>query len=382
MWRKSNSIMRGWNYRLLLVLSTLLIGAGLTGCRGKKYENPITKDTLQPDKILFDKAMKDVEKNRFEVARLTLNTLMNTYDTSEYMAKAKLLYADSWFREGTSSAMAQAEAEYKDFILFFPQMEESAEAQNRICDIHYRQMGKATRDPLHAIRAEQECRQLLVMFPNSKFAPVAEQKMRNIQEVLAQSEFGVGTFYLTKGSWASAANRLQTASDQFPLFSNADELLFKLGGSYEKLGPRFKGRAGEAYARIVKDYPLSKYVEEAKKKLKSMELPIPEPDQVAYNRMKFEQENRTKTGMIRKSLLFIGSKPDMAAAAKSGKPAMTSLRPGTPMSIPGAPEPGRFGGDIDVTTVGGDSQLDKKPDARTAKPAATPESETPATQKP
>src|ERR1039458_6142353 len=65
----------------------------------------------------------------------------------------------------------QAEAKHKDFELFYPNMEEAAEAQERVCDIHYKQRDKAERDPLHAVRAEEECRQLLLQYPNSKFAP-------------------------------------------------------------------------------------------------------------------------------------------------------------------------------------------------------------------
>ena len=83
---------------ILLCVSLAL----LSGCRKKKYENPITKDTQQPDKVLFDKSVADIERGRYEVARLTLQTLINTYDTSEYLAKAKLAIADSWFREGGS----------------------------------------------------------------------------------------------------------------------------------------------------------------------------------------------------------------------------------------------------------------------------------------
>src|SRR6266496_1017078 len=137
---------------------SLTIAAALTvsscGFKHKKYENPITAQTQQPDKVLFDKAIKDIEKGRYEIARITLNTLINTYDTSEYLAKAKLAIADSWFREGGSHGLAQAEAEYKDFILFYPNMEESAEAQEKVCMIHYRQMEKADRDPKHAMRAD------------------------------------------------------------------------------------------------------------------------------------------------------------------------------------------------------------------------------------
>src|SRR5271166_253711 len=138
----------------LFVISTgvlaffLLSGFGIFG--HKKYETPITKDTLQPDKVLFDRAIKDIEHADYEAARLTLNTLINTYDTSEYLAKAKLAIADSWFREGGPHGFAQAEAEYKDFILFYPRSEEAAESQEKICQLQYEQMDKGDRDPLHA----------------------------------------------------------------------------------------------------------------------------------------------------------------------------------------------------------------------------------------
>src|SRR5215468_11909628 len=194
-------------YTITLGLIAGLLGS--CGFRRKKYDNPITKDTQQPDKVLFDNAINDIERSRYEIARLTLQTLINTYDTSEYLAKAKLAIADSWYREGGSHGLAQAEAEYKDFILFYPAMEEAAEAQNKVCDIHYRQMDKADRDPKHALFAEQECKQLLVQFPNSKFAPDAQQKLRNIQEVLAEGEFRVGMLYQKKGSVLAAANRFQ-----------------------------------------------------------------------------------------------------------------------------------------------------------------------------
>src|SRR4051794_19352527 len=176
------------------LLATVSLGL-LASCIHKKYETPITKNTQQPDKVLFDQAVKDIEKGRYEVARIALQTMMNTYESSEYMAKAKLAVADSWFREAGPTGMAQAEAEYKDFILFYPNMEESAEAQNRVCEIHYKQMDKSDRDIVQTLRAEDECKNLLVQFPNSKFAPQAAQRLRDIQESLAAHEAVVGYFY-------------------------------------------------------------------------------------------------------------------------------------------------------------------------------------------
>src|SRR5579859_7185899 len=152
--------MFGFSNRFIIASSlAVVLVSSSCGFKRKKYENPITKDTQQPDKVLFDKSIKDIEHGRYEVARLTLNTLINTYDTSEFLAKAKLAIADSWYREAGPHGMAQAEAEYKDFILFYPTMEEAAESQERICEIHYRGMQKADRDPNDALRAEQECKQ-------------------------------------------------------------------------------------------------------------------------------------------------------------------------------------------------------------------------------
>lgn len=357
--------------RTLIVLAII---AGLfTGCgfRKKKYENPITKDTQQPDKALYDQAIKDIEKGRYEVARLTLNTLMNTYDTSEYMAKAKLAIADSWMREGGSHALAQAEAEYKDFILFYPTMEESAEAQEKVCNIHYRQMEKPDRDPTHAIRAEDECRNLLLQFPNSKFAPRVAQTLRNIQEVIAESEFRVGSFYHKKGSFPSAANRLQAMANHYPLYSQADAALWLTGDAYSKLGPRFKEQTVGTYQRLVKDYPLSAYADQAKDKLKAMEAEIPEPDQVALARMKYEAENETKQGMTGNFWSVFKKSPDTYTAAKSGNPATTGLRPSIPVSVPtpeqiaaAAAQQAATTSDVSVSTVPDSKTLDSKPDAR------------------
>ncbi|MBV9759729.1 MAG: outer membrane protein assembly factor BamD, partial [Acidobacteriaceae bacterium] len=201
-----------------------------------KYGTPITKNTQQPDKVLFDQAMHDIEHGRYEVARISLQTLMNTYESSEYLAKAKLAVADSWYREGGANGLAQAEAEYKDFILFYPAMEESAEAQNRICDIHYKQMDKSDRDWSQTVRAEDECKAVLVQFPNSKFAPEAMQRVRDIQESLAAHEFVVGNFYWKREMNPAAANRLNALVDQYPLYSNAGEALFEAGDAYSKMG--------------------------------------------------------------------------------------------------------------------------------------------------
>ncbi len=313
-------------FRYTWIVAALAALVLASGCRKKAYENPITKNTQQPDKVLFDSAMSSVEHGRYERARLTLQTLMNTYDNSEYMAKAKLLYADSWFREGGAHGLAQAEAEYKDFILFYPAMEEAAEAQEKICKMQYQQMDKSDRDPTHAFRADDECRNVLVQFPNSKFAPEVAQMLRNIQEVLADREFKVGDLYRKKGSYPASANRFQALTDQYPLYSKADEALWMEAEDYQHMGDRFEDQQASAYAKIVKDYPLSAHADDAKARLEEMKRAVPEADPVALSRMKYELENRQKRSLLSKATGPFAEHPNLNNAAKSGTPVMGACR--------------------------------------------------------
>src|SRR5262249_4257740 len=161
---------------------------------------------------------------------------LNTYESSEYAAKAKLAIADAWYREGGVRGFTQAEAEYTDFILFYPQMEEAAESQMRICNIHYKQMDKSDRDNTQALRADQSCRQMLTQFPNSKFVAEAEQTLRNIQEVIAEGDYLRAEFYRSRGSYNAAVARYSDVVDSYPLYSKADEALWYQGQSYNKLG--------------------------------------------------------------------------------------------------------------------------------------------------
>jgi GWxTD domain-containing protein len=129
-----------------------------------------TASTLQPDRILYERAIHDNEIGNYVAARLTLNALINNYVTSEYLAKAKLAIADSWYQQAGTQGLAQAESEYKDFVLFYPNMTEATEAKYRICDIQYQRSGRTNTQQL------EQCRQSVAQTaPMNKLAQYNEQ---------------------------------------------------------------------------------------------------------------------------------------------------------------------------------------------------------------
>src|ERR1035437_8223275 len=93
----------------VLVLAGVSAEARVKKPKHKKNEdlsaNPLANVASKlPDKELFDKAMAALKKGRFDVARLDLQTMLNTYPDSEYRMRAKLSGGDSWFKEGGTAA--------------------------------------------------------------------------------------------------------------------------------------------------------------------------------------------------------------------------------------------------------------------------------------
>ena len=153
-------------------------------------------------------------------------------------------------------------------------MPEAAEAQLKIANIHYQEMEKPDRDYTHAMRAEEEYRQLILQYPdNKKVVEEGKKRLMEVQEVIAEREYRVGRFYFLRQSYPAAIARLRSLMDKYPLYSKADEALFLLGQAYEaeiavvrsrpgnetdkaRMIEEFTKNASDAYSRILTRYPL------------------------------------------------------------------------------------------------------------------------------
>jgi outer membrane protein assembly factor BamD len=295
----------------------------------------------QPDKELYDKAMAALKKGRFDVARLDLQTLLNTYPDSEYRMRAKLSVGDTWFKEGGTAALTQAEAEYNDFITFFPDAPEAAEAKMKVGDIYYQQMEKPDRDYTNAQDAEKAYRDMINMFPDSALIPRAKQKLRDVQEVLAERETQIGLYYESRDDYNAAVARLSTVVDTYPLYSKSDEALLAIGDAYagqahniqiapilsgavrERLISVYQDRAAAAYAKVITRYPMAPHVEDARDRLVAMNRPVPEPTQAAIAESDAEERSRQALHFTDKTLGLIKRGPTVVEAVHVGDPSLT-----------------------------------------------------------
>src|SRR6266850_2160501 len=256
--------------RKLLILPLFCL---LLSCGGKNVATDAPGNNLdEPDKVLFDRAKRDLDKNKFTVARLTLQTLINTYPDSEFLPQAKYALAESFYRENSSGAMNQAEAEFKTMV---------------------------------------------ETYPDSPLLDEAKTKLRAVQEVLADGVLRIGNFYLLRKSYPAAVDRYQEILKKYPDFSRAPDTLFNLAEAFRHAN---NPESSIYYARIVSEYPLSDHVNEAKERLTAMNQPIPEPNPVALARA--GQAARDDKGILGKMFGVFSRRPpvptDTEAASEEG----------------------------------------------------------------
>jgi outer membrane protein assembly factor BamD len=311
--------------------------------RKEKKIEPV--DAGLPDKVLYDKALDATKRGHFDVSRLDLQTLLNTYPDSQYQMKAKLAIADSWYKEGGTAALTQAEQEYKDFITFFPNAPEAAEAQMRVGDIYFRQMDKPDRDYAKATHAEEEYRLMLQQFPESTLVPQAKQRLREVQEVMATRESAIAQFYAShSNNWPAAIARYQTVVDTYPQYSHMDDVLIGLGDAYEteakyvrtiklpeaakaKLEKTYDDQAIAAYSKVVLEHSASPHVEDARDRLDAMNVPIPTPTPEQIAASVALENSRRQYRLQDRATLLVMHKPDVVLAARDGDPTLADPTP-------------------------------------------------------
>jgi outer membrane protein assembly factor BamD len=314
--------------RILLAAMTAFVLLSAAQCDAqifhkKKRVNKSTgaDNTAEPDKILYNRGLQDIRRGRQEVGRLGMQTLINTYPDSEYLAKAKLAIADSYYKEGGTANLTQAINGYKDFIVFFPFLQEASYAQLQVAMAHFREMEKPDRDRTQAKAAEEEFQTFLQKYPTDPLAPKAEQRLREVQEILAEGDYRIGYYYYVKGDRRAAAARLLTVAKRYPLYSKSDRTLWMLGDIFEK--SEHKEVASLYYAQIVRNYPLSGLAGRSKDKLKSFGVPVPQADPKALAWQQAElNAPRPHTSLVKRPLALVqsGAGREKQLAARSGQP--------------------------------------------------------------
>ncbi|MFN6964026.1 MAG: outer membrane protein assembly factor BamD [Pyrinomonadaceae bacterium] len=253
---------------------------GIFGGGGNdKYDELIGTVAPGRDKQLFIEATREVRNKNFDVGRLLFQTIITTYPDSPYLPMAKLAIGDSFFLEGSTSALIQAIAAYQDWLTFFPTHPLADRVVLKIAESEMRQIGLPDRDATRAKRAEVRLKALLQQYPNSILREEAEKRLREVQDNLGLHSLYIANYYYNlsvdqkKGGLKGAQSRYREVLDKYPNFKFMDEALYKLAVTY--LLEEETDQAARYFQQIVSEYPNSEYVEKAKEQLTTIGAAVP-----------------------------------------------------------------------------------------------------------
>ncbi len=254
------------------LLAFVLSGLLACGPKGAKLQ----KSVVPPDKTLFETGQEYLKKSQYIKARLAFQTLINTYTDSELSADSYLAIGDSFYDEGGTENLLQAEDQYKNFIIFFPTNPKAVDAQLKIVALNMKMMRSPDRDSSYSVKAEREAKKFIDQFPDSDYVPIVKGYLKDIQENLAQGDLGIAQFYAGKGNLIGAQSRYQEIVDSYHDFTLTDETLYELADVLER--SKKPDDAATYYTRIAEGYPASKYFEDAKTRLTALGKPVPNVD--------------------------------------------------------------------------------------------------------
>jgi outer membrane protein assembly factor BamD len=251
------------------VCGVLALAAVLfSGCAssGAKKPDKITQELLTlPKEELFAKGKALIAAKKYEQGRKYLNYVFETYPNETVGREALLMVADSYFQQKTATSYTEARYRYRDYLNRYPGAPGRDYARYQFALCSDKEHEKPDRDQTATKEAIEQYRALIREFPDSGYAGAARERIRRLTDLLAEHDFGVGYFYLRKGSTAAALSRFIEVEQRFPDYDGKDKLYYYQGTALDRLGRKEEARS--YYARVMEEFPQSEYARKAKSKM-------------------------------------------------------------------------------------------------------------------
>jgi outer membrane protein assembly factor BamD len=248
-----------------LVAALAVAGAGCAS-KGPKKPDKITQELLtQPKEVLFEKGKALLAKKKWEDGRKYLNHVFETYPNEAMGREALLLVADSYFNQKSTTGYTEARYRYRDYLNRYPGAPRRDYARYQFALCYDKEHEKPDRDQTATREAIEQYRALIREFPDSGYAGAARERVRQLTDLLAEHDFGIGYFYLRKGSTAAALSRFTSLEQRFPDYGAKDKLFYYEAIALERLGRMEEAR--RYLHRVVEEFPQSEYAKKARSRM-------------------------------------------------------------------------------------------------------------------
>ena len=118
------------------------------------------------------------------------------------------------------------------------------------------------RDPGASLQAFNDFSELIRRFPDSKYVPDGQLRMKHLRNILAQHEVNVANFYMRRGAFVAAANRSRYVLENYQQTPAMPEALVLLAKAYKVL--ELNDLSDDTLRVLEANYPNHPGIEEVK----------------------------------------------------------------------------------------------------------------------
>ncbi len=241
---------------LTLVVVLLLAGCGLP--------DQIDETAGWSAQRLYSEAKESISDGAWERAIKMFEKLEARYPYGRYAQQAQLEVAYAYYKSNEqASAVAacdrfiklhpnHANVDYAYYLKGLAYFNEDLGILGSLADQDLSERDtKATRESFGTFK------ELIQRFPDSKYAPDAQLRLRYLVNALASHEVHVARYYYKRGAYVAAANRAQATVKDFPQSPAVEEALFLMVKSYDALN--LPDLRNDAERVMRKNFPNSRY---------------------------------------------------------------------------------------------------------------------------
>lgn len=252
--------------------SFAVIAAALTVSACASSDITTTLNPDPPDKI-YQTADAQMSKGNFEDAAKTFEDLDQSHPYAPEARRAMVMAAYSYYKAGK---LPEAIAAAERYTTMHPGTKDAPLAHHIIASAYFDEMKKPDRDQSTTEKALKELKKLRSLYPDSKYAKIAENRIRLAEDTLAASEMQVGRYYQDRNNHVGAINRFKTVVSKYQTTAHVEEALMRLTESYMALG--VVNEAQTAAAILGHNFPQSRWYKDAYALLQSGGLAPREDD--------------------------------------------------------------------------------------------------------
>lgn len=244
---------------VLLALLCLMVAA--CGTRSADYDETANWTAEQ----LYQDAKANISAGNWSEARTRLTSVEARYPFGVYAQQALIDLAYVNWRdnepEQALAAIARFQQQYpnhpaNDYVLYLKGLVNFTPPSAFMSSVT--RQDPAERDPKGLRQSYDAFNELLQRYPNSRYAPDAQERLTWLVNTIAMNEVHVARYYYQRDAYVAAINRAQTVITDFEGAPAAEEALYILTLSYDKLG--MTKLRDDARRVLETNFPNSKFI--------------------------------------------------------------------------------------------------------------------------